>query len=64
MMEKPVTTPPQFWPFPSNGIPQTFKNFNVVGLVHCGAFGKVGEMLHLWDKNRVFCNTSKTSHFL
>ena len=33
MMEKPVTTPPQFWPFPSDGIPQTFQNFNVVGLV-------------------------------
>ena len=41
MMEKPVTTPPQFWPFPSNGIPQTFQNFIVVGLVHCGAFRKV-----------------------
>ena len=41
MMEKPVTTPPQFWPFLSNGIPQTFQNFNVVGLVHCGAFRKV-----------------------
>ena len=41
MMEKPVTTPPQFWPFPSDGIPQTFHNFNVVGLVHCGAFRKV-----------------------
>ena len=34
MMEKPVTTPPQFWPFPSVGIPQTFQNFNVVGLFH------------------------------
>ena len=31
-MEKPVTTPPQFWPFPSDGIPQTFQNFNAVGL--------------------------------
>ena len=41
MMEKPVSTPPQFWPFPSNGIPQTFQNFIVVGLVHCGAFRKV-----------------------
>ena len=41
MMEKPVTTPPQFWPFPSDGIPQTFQNFNVVALVHCGAFRKV-----------------------
>ena len=41
MMEKPVTTPPQFWPFPSNSIPQTFQNFNVVGLVHCEAFRKV-----------------------
>ena len=41
MMEKLVTTPPQFWPFPSDGIPQTFQNFNVVGLVHCGAFRKV-----------------------
>ena len=41
MMEKPVTTPPQFWLFPLDGIPQTFQNFNVVGLVHCGAFRKV-----------------------
>ena len=41
MMEKPVTTPPQFWSFSSNGIPQTFQNFIVVGLVHCGAFRKV-----------------------
>ena len=31
MIEKPVTTPPQFWPFPSDGISQTFQNFNVVG---------------------------------
>ena len=29
-MEKPVTTPPQFWPFPLDGIPQTFQNFNIV----------------------------------
>ena len=41
MMEKPVTTPPQFWPFPSDGISKTFQNFNVVGLVHRGAFSKV-----------------------
>ena len=41
MMEKPVTPPPQFRPFPLDGIPQTFQNFNVVGLVHCGAFRKV-----------------------
>ena len=41
MTKKPVTTPPQFWPFPSDGILQTFQNFNVVGLVHCGAFRKV-----------------------
>ena len=41
MMEKLVTTPPQFWPFSSDGIPQTFQNFNVVGLVHCGAFRKI-----------------------
>ena len=41
MMEKPVTTLPQFWPFPSDGIPQTFQNFNVVDLVHFGAFKKV-----------------------
>ena len=41
MMEKPVTTPPQFWPFPSDGIPQTFQNFNVVGLVLCVAFRNV-----------------------
>ena len=41
MMEKPATTPPQFWPFPSDDIPQTFQNFNVVDLVHCGAFRKV-----------------------
>ena len=25
MMEKPVTTPPQLWPFPSDGIPQTHR---------------------------------------
>ena len=41
MMEKPVTISPQFWPFPSNGIPQTFQNFNLVDLVHCEAFRKV-----------------------
>ena len=41
MMEKPVTTPPQFWPFLSDGIPQMFQNFIVVGLVHCGTFRKV-----------------------
>ena len=41
MMEKPVTTPPQFWPFASDGTPQTFQNFNVVGLVYCGALRKV-----------------------
>ena len=41
MMEKLVTTAPQFWPYPSNGIPQTFQNFIVVDLVHCGAFRKV-----------------------
>ena len=41
MMEKLVTTPPQFWPFLSDCIPQTFQNFNVVGLVHGGAFTKV-----------------------
>ena len=41
MMEKPVTTPPQCWPFPFDGNPQTFQNFNVVGLDHCGAFRKV-----------------------
>ena len=41
MMEKPFTTPPQFWPFPSDGIPQTFQNFNLVDLVHSGDFLKV-----------------------
>ena len=41
MMEKPVTTLRQFWPFPSDGIPQMFQNFNVVDLVHFGAFRKV-----------------------
>ena len=41
MMEKPVITPPQFWFFQSDGIPHTFQNFNVAGLVHCGAFRKV-----------------------
>ena len=41
IMEKPVTILPQFWPFPSDGIPQTFQNFNVVGLVHGVAFRKV-----------------------
>ena len=41
MMEKPVTTFRQFWPFPSDGIPQTFQNVNAIGLVHCGAFRKV-----------------------
>ena len=41
MMEKPVTTPPQFWPFPSDGIPQMFQNFSVIGLVHRGAFRKI-----------------------
>ena len=40
-MEKPVTTPLQFWSFSSDSIPQTFQNFNVVGLVHCGALRKV-----------------------
>ena len=41
MIEIPVTTPPQFWPFPSDGFPQMFQNFNVVGLIHCEAFRKV-----------------------
>ena len=36
MMEKPVATTLQFWPFTSNGIPQTFQNYIVVGLVPCG----------------------------
>ena len=47
MIEKPVTTPPQFWLFSSDGIPQTSQNFNVAGLVHCGAFRK----LHLVDNS-------------
>jgi len=41
MMEKPVATPPHFWPFATDGVPQTFQNFNVVSLVHYEALGEI-----------------------
>lgn len=41
VMEKPIATPPHFWPFATDGVPQTFQNFDVVSLIHCGALGEI-----------------------
>ena len=40
-MEKPVVTSPQFWPFASDGVCQSFQYFDVVDLVDCGALRRV-----------------------
>ena len=39
--DQPFVTSPQFWPFASDGAPQTFRYFYVVNLVDCGALSKV-----------------------
>ena len=41
VMEEPVVTSPQFWPFASDGVPETFQYFNAVNLVERGASRKV-----------------------
>ena len=41
VMEKSVVTSTQFWPFASDGVPQTFQYFTVINLVDCGALRKV-----------------------
>ena len=64
VMEKPVVTSPQFWPFASDGVPHTFQYFNEVNLVCCGDLRKILVMINIKNSQHYLDIRSNLASFL